>query len=61
MNFNIPELFIRKDKHIFDALSIINEKEMQIALVVDEKNKLVGTITDGDIRRGLLRGLALDL
>ena len=60
MNFNIPELFIRKDKHIFDALSIINEKEMQIALVVDEKNKLVGTITDGDIRRGLLRGLALD-
>ena len=49
MNFNIPELFIRKDKHIFDALSIINEKEMQIALVVDEKNKLVGTITDGHI------------
>ena len=33
-------------------------KEMQIALVVDEKNKLVGTI-DGDIE-GLLRGLALD-
>ena len=27
MNFNIPELFIRKDKHIFDALSIINEKK----------------------------------
>ena len=60
MKLNISELFITQDKCIFDALSIINEKEIQIALVVDIKNKLVGTITDGDIRRGLLKGLGLD-
>ena len=30
-----------------------------IALVVDEKNKLLGTITDGDIRRAILKGVSL--
>jgi len=29
-------------------------------MVADEDRKLLGTITDGDIRRGLLRGLTLD-
>ncbi len=33
---------------------------MQIALVVDENGCLIGTITDGDIRRGLLKGLNLN-
>ncbi len=33
----------------------------QIGLVVDERRCLLGTVTDGDIRRGLLRGLATDL
>ena len=32
---------------------------MQIALIVDG-NKLIGTLTDGDIRRGLFRGLNLN-
>ena len=27
----------------------------QISLIVDKQNKLVGTITDGDIRRALLK------
>ena len=33
---------------------------MQIALVVDDNKKLVGTITDGDIRRALLNGSNMD-
>jgi NDP-sugar pyrophosphorylase family protein len=32
---------------------------MQMAIVVNEEGRLVGTLTDGDIRRGLLRGLEL--
>ena len=60
MENNISDLFITSDKHIFDALSIINQKEIQIALVVDDSKKLIGTITDGDIRRGLLKGLNLN-
>jgi len=60
MKFNVAELFLKKDKHLFDALRIINEKEIHIVLVVDTENRLIGTVTDGDIRRGLLRGLTLD-
>ncbi len=33
---------------------------VRIALVVDNQNRLLGTISDGDIRRGLLRGLRMD-
>ena len=32
---------------------------MQIALVVDENNRLLGTVTDGDIRRGILKNISL--
>lgn len=33
---------------------------MQIALVVDEKGHLLGTVTDGDVRRGIVSGCSLD-
>lgn len=45
---------------IKDALKIIDSGAMKIALVVDDQNKLIGTVTDGDIRRGLLNELTLD-
>jgi dTDP-glucose pyrophosphorylase len=37
----------------------LNETGLQIVLVSDESNTLLGTVTDGDIRRGLLSGLTL--
>ena len=39
----------------------MNMSTLRIALVVNEQGALVGTICDGDIRRGLLRGLDLNL
>lgn len=45
---------------IRDALQIINNGAMQMAVVVDSEGKLLGTITDGDIRRGLLNNLRLE-
>lgn len=45
---------------IRDTLRIIDESFLQIALVVDDDGRLLGTVTDGDVRRGLLRGLGLD-
>lgn len=44
---------------IQDAIQNLNVSSMQIVLVIDEHGKLLGTVTDGDIRRGLLRGLDL--
>ncbi len=42
------------------AIRNLDETALQIALVVSPEGVLLGTITDGDIRRGLLRGLDLD-
>lgn len=42
------------------ALEIIDSGSIKIALVADENEKLLGTITDGDIRRHILNGLGLD-
>jgi dTDP-glucose pyrophosphorylase len=41
------------------AIRNLNESALQIALVVTRDGSLLGTITDGDIRRGLLRGVEL--
>jgi dTDP-glucose pyrophosphorylase/predicted transcriptional regulator len=38
------------------AIQNLNATSLQIVLVADDSGTLVGTITDGDIRRGLLRG-----
>jgi dTDP-glucose pyrophosphorylase len=57
---NIENLKLNINSIIKEALEIIDKAAMQIALVVDENDKLIGTLTDGDIRRGLLKGLDLN-
>jgi dTDP-glucose pyrophosphorylase len=42
-----------------EAMRVIDHGAAQIALVVDDEQRLLGTLTDGDIRRGLLRGASL--
>jgi dTDP-glucose pyrophosphorylase len=42
-----------------DAISCLDRSAMQVAIVIDNEGRLVGTLTDGDIRRGLLRGMDL--
>lgn len=51
---------LSQNANIREALVIIDSGGMQIALIVDPDNKLIGTLTDGDIRRGLLKGLQLE-
>ncbi len=57
---NIEAIKLKQNATIKEALGIIDSGAMQIALVVDDNDKLIGTLTDGDIRRGILRGLDLD-
>jgi dTDP-glucose pyrophosphorylase/CBS domain-containing protein len=42
------------------ALEIINDESSQFVLVVDPGGCLLGVVTDGDIRRAILRGSGLD-
>ena len=51
---------ISPQKSIRQAIQTIDVSAMQIALVVNEQKQLLGTVTDGDIRRGLLKGCSLD-
>jgi len=43
-----------------EAIRSINDSRAHVVLVIDELARLVGTVTDGDVRRGILRGLDLD-
>jgi dTDP-glucose pyrophosphorylase len=56
---SVENIKLTSKSTIREALKIIDNGAMQIALVVDENDKLLGTLTDGDIRRGLLKNLAL--
>jgi dTDP-glucose pyrophosphorylase len=44
---------------IGDAIRILNSTSLRIVLIVDTSGLLKGTISDGDIRRAILRGLDL--
>ena len=45
-----------KERFLFkEALDVMNEKKLGIACIVDEQNKLKGILTDGDVRRKLLK------
>ncbi|MGL4269129.1 MAG: nucleotidyltransferase family protein [Plesiomonas sp.] len=43
-----------------DALSVMNEEALRICLVVDHQSRLLGVVTDGDIRRAILKNIGLD-
>ena len=47
---------ISEDSTVQDALFMMTEKGLGAVSVVDEKGKLVGLVTDGDVRRGLETG-----
>ncbi|GAB7027931.1 nucleotidyltransferase family protein [Geotalea toluenoxydans] len=44
---------------IMKAIEIIDAGSLQIALVVDDSNRLIGTVSDGDVRRAILKGIDL--
>ncbi len=57
---NWKNCLIRPKTSIREAILHIERGGAQIALVLDDDGRLLGTITDGDVRRGLLRSINLD-
>lgn len=57
---NFEKILLKPTATIKEALLTIDKGAMQIALVVDDEKKLLGTLTDGDIRRGLINNLGLN-
>jgi len=56
----IDKIKLQESSSVKEAMIAIDSGAMKIAVVVDDDDKLVGVLTDGDIRRGLLKGLTLE-
>lgn len=57
---NWKKVLVEPTTLIKSAIETLDKSGLQIVLVVDENNRLLGTITDGDVRRGILKGVSLD-
>ncbi|OYO31199.1 nucleotidyltransferase family protein [Janthinobacterium sp. PC23-8] len=56
---NWEKTLISPETTLHHALEVIEQVGCQIALIVDSERRLLGTLSDGDVRRGLLKGLVL--
>lgn len=52
---DIKPYIITKNMNIMDAVSVIDQNGKKIAFAVDSDNTLLGTVTDGDLRRYILK------
>ena len=54
----LKNFLINKNSNINQALNKLNYLGQDaILFVVDDQNRLIGSLTDGDVRRGLIRGI----
>jgi dTDP-glucose pyrophosphorylase len=60
MRFSIDNYCIGASSTIKEAMMVIDKDLAGAALVINERNELVGTITDGDIRRAMLKGYSIN-
>ena len=51
----MKDLVIKKNNTIIEALKKIGKSAEKNLIVVDDKNKLLGILSDGDLRRAILR------
>ncbi len=56
----LQQCLIGPDTTIHTLIERFNSRAEQIGIVVDEQRRLLGTVTDGDLRRGILRGVTTD-
>lgn len=56
----IDKLLVSSTADLRQALRVIDQNHIGLAFAVDDQGRLAGVITDGDIRRGMLRGETLD-
>ncbi|MBT3549250.1 MAG: NTP transferase domain-containing protein [Gammaproteobacteria bacterium] len=60
MEISIKNNLLLKDSLITDAIKHLEKCDIKIIVIVDSDKKILGTITDGDIRRALLKEISLD-
>lgn len=56
---NLSKILVDKDSTIKEAMRVIYNGAIKMAVVTDNNQKLYGVVTDGDIRRGILNGITI--
>ncbi|MGC6567821.1 MAG: nucleotidyltransferase family protein [Akkermansiaceae bacterium] len=56
----LEDLTVASQASLIDGMRAIDRGALQLAVVEDQRRKVIGIITDGDIRRGLIKGMSLD-
>lgn len=60
MKIELQNCTVTRDKQLRDVMVALDRGSAEIALIVDAAGVLVGLMTDGDVRRALLAGAAID-
>jgi dTDP-glucose pyrophosphorylase len=58
-NDNFKKYLFKKKNLIINAIKKINSLDIKFLIILDEKNSVVGTITDGDLRRAIIKKISL--
>lgn len=59
MDKKLEKMLVGKEITIKKALKLMDETGEKALFIVDEEKKLLGALTDGDVRRAIIRGMAL--
>ena len=52
---NIKKIIIQENNNVIHAIKRLNKNDIKILFVVNQNNQILGSITDGDIRRSFLK------
>ncbi len=58
--YDWKQVLVPQSTSIFEAMQVIDSGRLQVALVVDEATRLLGVVTDGDLRRAILKRMSMD-
>ena len=53
---NLSDLLIQSNASLKDALSAIDKGSLRVVFVTNDKDQILGILTDGDMRRAILKG-----
>jgi len=60
MNKDWRKVLLGPKEPLSKAIEVLDKEAYRIVLVVDESDRLLGTVTDGDVRRALIRHCDMD-
>jgi nucleoside-diphosphate-sugar epimerase/CBS domain-containing protein len=58
---NLDDICVNENKSIKEAMKIIDKGGLRLAFVTGKDKKLVGVVSDGDIRKHILNGISLEV